>query len=57
MAHNHDTHEQKSKGKLTPYCVLLLCYLGLGSMSFGYTSSVIGTLLGKSSDLVELVVR
>lgn len=35
------------KQGLNPYNVLVLCFLGLGSMTYGYTASIIGTTLGE----------
>jgi MFS family permease len=34
--------------KITPYNVFILMFIGLGSMTYGYTASIIGTTLGKS---------
>ena len=35
------------KQKLNMYNVLVLVVLGLGSLTYGYTASIIGTTLGK----------
>lgn len=32
--------------KITPYNVFILMFVGLGSMTYGYTASIIGTTLG-----------
>ncbi|KAH0847812.1 hypothetical protein AYO21_04018 [Fonsecaea monophora] len=40
-----------TRDKLNVYTLILISYLGLGSMSFGYAASVIGTLLGQPSFL------
>ncbi|KAK5069876.1 hypothetical protein LTR64_007942 [Lithohypha guttulata] len=37
------------KQGLNPYNVLVLCFLGLGSLTYGYTASIIGTTLGQPS--------
>lgn len=42
MAH----HASDLKQGLNPYNVLVLCFLGLGSLTYGYTASIIGTTLG-----------
>lgn len=34
------------KKKITAYNVLILMFVGLGSMTYGYTASIIGTTLG-----------
>lgn len=34
------------KGSINAYNILTLIFVGLGSMSYGYTSSIIGTTLG-----------
>jgi hypothetical protein len=36
----------RGKKKITPYNVFILMFIGLGSMSYGYTASIIGTTLG-----------
>ncbi len=36
--------------KLNGYTVLILCALGLGSLTYGYTASIIGTTLGEHDD-------
>lgn len=33
--------------KITPYNVFILMFVGLGSMTYGYTASIIGTTLGQ----------
>lgn len=33
--------------KVTPYNVLILMFVTLGSITYGYTASIIGTTLGK----------
>ena len=33
--------------KITPYNIFILMFVGLGSMTYGYTASIIGTTLGK----------
>lgn len=38
--------EGVKKQKINAYNVLLLCFIGLGSMTYGYTASIIGTTLG-----------
>ncbi|KAK5051348.1 hypothetical protein LTR84_003000 [Exophiala bonariae] len=35
--------------KINAYNVFLLCFIGLGSMTYGYTASIIGTTLGQPS--------
>jgi hypothetical protein len=35
--------------KITPYNIFILMFVGLGSMTYGYTASIIGTTLGKIS--------
>ncbi|KIW14757.1 hypothetical protein PV08_07542 [Exophiala spinifera] len=42
-------HEGVKKQKINAYNVLLLCFIGLGSMTYGYTASIIGTTLGQPS--------
>ncbi len=37
------------RNKINPYNILILCFLGLGSMTYGYTASIIGTTLGQPS--------
>jgi MFS family permease len=32
--------------KITPYNIFILMFVGLGSMTYGYTASIIGTTLG-----------
>ena len=44
MAHLKEAHNLKQG--LNPYNVLVLCFLGLGSITYGYTASIIGTTLG-----------
>lgn len=43
----HHSASQLKQG-LNPYNVLVLCFLGLGSVTYGYTASIIGTTLGMS---------
>lgn len=38
--------EGAKKQTINTYNVLLLCFIGLGSMTYGYTASIIGTTLG-----------
>ena len=33
--------------KINAYNVFILCFIGLGSMTYGYTASIIGTTLGQ----------
>ena len=33
--------------KITPYNIFILMFVGLGSITYGYTASIIGTTLGK----------
>lgn len=40
------------KQKLNGYTVLILVTLGLGSLTYGYTASIIGTTLGPSEALL-----
>ncbi|CAK7237540.1 hypothetical protein SEUCBS140593_010003 [Sporothrix eucalyptigena] len=40
---------QPTQERLTRYNVLVICAIGLGSLSFGYAGAVIGTLLGQPS--------
>lgn len=35
------------KRRVTLYNVFILMFVGLGSLSYGYTASIIGTTLGK----------
>ncbi|KAF2467020.1 MFS transporter [Lindgomyces ingoldianus] len=35
--------------RINTFNVLILCFVGLGSMSYGYTASIIGTTLGQPS--------
>ncbi|KAK5095207.1 hypothetical protein LTR70_003635 [Exophiala xenobiotica] len=44
----HHTASQVKKG-YNAYNVLVLCVLGLGSITYGYTASIIGTTLGQPS--------
>ncbi|KAI5366805.1 hypothetical protein CUC08_Gglean010066 [Alternaria sp. MG1] len=39
----------KRKGRVNTFNVLILLFVGLGSMSYGYTASIIGTTLGQPS--------
>jgi hypothetical protein len=39
-------HKSGKKQKLTPYNVFILMFCGLGSLTYGYTASIIGTTLG-----------
>ncbi|KAK6367386.1 hypothetical protein LTS17_010312 [Exophiala oligosperma] len=48
MAHDHEQKAVK-KQRINTYNVLLLCFIGLGSMTYGYTASIIGTTLGQPS--------
>ncbi|KAL6241017.1 hypothetical protein RBB50_012112 [Rhinocladiella similis] len=41
--------EGAKKQTINTYNVLLLCFIGLGSMTYGYTASIIGTTLGQPS--------
>ncbi|OAP58544.1 hypothetical protein AYL99_07634 [Fonsecaea erecta] len=41
--------EGVKKQKINAYNVLLLCFIGLGSLTYGYTASIIGTTLGQPS--------
>lgn len=36
------------KQKLNGYTILIIVTLGLGSLTYGYTASIIGTTLGQS---------
>lgn len=47
MAH-HSASDLKQG--LNPFNILVLCFLGLGSVTYGYTASIIGTTLGTSTD-------
>lgn len=40
------TSDSQFKQGLNPYNILVLCFLGLGSITYGYTASIIGTTLG-----------
>jgi hypothetical protein len=42
-----DDHVVVKRG-LTAYNVFILVFVGLGSMSYGYAASIIGTTLGMS---------
>lgn len=37
------------KQRINAFNVLILCFVSLGSMSYGYTASIIGTTLGQPS--------
>ncbi|KAF2491009.1 MFS transporter [Lophium mytilinum] len=37
------------KQRINAFQVLILCFVGLGSMTYGYTASIIGTTLGQPS--------
>jgi hypothetical protein len=41
-------HKDGRKRKLTPYNIFILMFVALGSMTYGYTASIIGTTLGNS---------
>ncbi|KIX01162.1 uncharacterized protein Z518_08887 [Rhinocladiella mackenziei CBS 650.93] len=41
--------EGLKKQKINAYNVMLLCFIGFGSMTYGYTASIIGTTLGQPS--------
>ena len=41
-------HSPKRR-KVTPFTVLILLFVSLGSLSYGYTASIIGTTLGQPS--------
>ncbi|ORY03954.1 MFS transporter [Clohesyomyces aquaticus] len=45
MASAHGVRKQH----INAFNVLILCFVGLGSMSYGYTASIIGTTLGQPS--------
>ena len=40
---------QVRRQRINAFNVLILCFCGLGSMSYGYTASIIGTTLGQPS--------
>jgi len=40
-------HKSGKKQKVTLYNVFILMFIGLGSMTYGYTASIIATTLGK----------
>lgn len=44
----HHPASQLKQG-FNAYNVLVLCVLGLGSITYGYTASIIGTTLGAST--------
>lgn len=48
MGHREEEGVLKSQG-INAYNILVLCCLGLGSLTYGYTASIIGTTLGPSS--------
>ena len=45
MASVHGVRSQR----INTFNVLILCFVGLGSMTYGYTASIIGTTLGQPS--------
>lgn len=40
--------------KITPYNIFILIFVGLGSLTYGYTASIIGTTLGMFSQFILL---
>jgi hypothetical protein len=49
------THiEAVKRQKINAANVFLLCFVGFGSMTFGYTASIIGTTLGMNSHEILL---
>lgn len=46
MAHRDEEGILKRQ-KINSYIIFLLCILGFGSITYGYTASIIGTTLGK----------
>ena len=44
------------RSKITPYNVFILFFVGLGSMTYGYTASIIGTTLGTFPAYQQLLV-
>jgi urea transporter len=45
----HDREGLLKRQKLNAYTLFILCTLGLGSLTYGYTASIIGTTLGQPS--------
>jgi hypothetical protein len=39
--------EGVKRQRINAHNVLILCFIGLGSMTYGYTASIIGTTLGE----------
>ena len=48
MGH-HDGEGLLKRQKLNAYTLFILCTLGFGSLTYGYTASIIGTTLGQPS--------
>lgn len=57
------SHKGTKKQKLTLYNVFILMFIGLGSLTYGYTASIIGTTLGQLPswialfDVTELTIK
>jgi len=46
--HGHDREGALKRQKVNAYNVFVLLFLGFGSVTYGYTASIIGTTLGLS---------
>lgn len=49
---NTMAHDNDKKQKINLFNVLILIFVGLGSMTYGYSAAVIGITLGMSSSSV-----